>query len=119
MVSRFSLILLAVSLNVLTGLFSRAKISPFIFYDVEISIQHYFYYAFTHVSIILIWWFCLLETKYKDFFRGALLIEVFALIDYLVIYEKSFMDFGGLHLEFTHIKILLYGLLILNEHFKK
>lgn len=118
-VGRFYLILGAVSLNVLTSLFPTFKINPFPFYDKAISVQHYAYYGFTHVSIMLIWLFCLLETRFKTFFKCCLLIEFFSLIDYLLIYEKSFADFGGLHLEFTHIKILLYGLLILNEHFKR
>ena len=119
MVSRFYLILGAVSLNVLTSLFPTFKINPFPFYDKAISVQHYAYYGFTHISIMLIWLFCFLETKYKTFFKSCLLIELFSLIDYLVIYEKSFAEFGGLHLEFTHIKILLYAGLIVQQYFFK
>lgn len=118
--NRLFLILTAVSLNHLTGLFPEHKISPFPFYSIEIGVQFYVYFLFVHFSIILVWWFIWLSVKgLRSLFYCFIAIELVSLLDYLLIYEKAWFIWLGYKVQFTDFKIILYGILIVNYVWEK
>lgn len=120
-------LLFAFILNRITDWLPETYIDPFPFYDIMyegenigLSWQSYFYFIDLHIIFIAFWHYCY-KTKPSMsplfFFYRA--VEVVALIDFLLIYEKPFwyITHNGAvlyGLEFTDIKIAAYfGLYIL------
>lgn len=117
-------------LNRITDWLPETYIDPFPFYDIVykgenigLSWQSYFYFIDLHLIFIAFWHYCY-KTKPSMsplfFFYRA--VEVVALIDFLLIYEKPFwyipspLNEGTIlyALEFTDIKIAAYfGLYVL------
>jgi|SRR6185503_5059206 hypothetical protein len=122
------LILFSVAINRLCSWMpANVYFDPFPFYDIYyldqnigISLQAFIYYLANHLTIISIWIFCLHEIpKYSILFRFFIVLEVIALLDYLLIYEHAWFHIGFYGVEFTDIKLILYtSLIILWKHGK-
>lgn len=120
-------VLAAFILNRITDWLPETYIDPFPFYDIMykgenigLSWQSYFYFIDLHIIFIAFWHYChktMPSMSLLFYFYRA--VELVALADFLLIYEKPFWNImhNGVilyGLEFTDIKIAAYfGLFIL------
>jgi len=82
--------------------------------DIGINLQSYAYFMLNHISLILIWIFCMFEIpKFSLLFRAFLILEVLSLLDFLIRYEQPIFNFWLWPVEFTDIKLFLYATLII------
>jgi len=107
----------SICLNRVTDWLSRDTIQPFIFYTVTnrygeptgITWQQYFFYLTGHITIILFWNVLMkkvISMSQLFFFYRA--VEIVALFDFFLIYEKPFLYIGQYGVEFTDIRVLTY-----------
>lgn len=109
------LILVAVSMNRLCSLLPESiYFDPFPAYDLQITLQTYVYFITSHLSIILIWLALWRRSdNLSKIFYNFMVIEIFSLVDFLVIYEHPIFHLGTYGVEFTDIKIILYSIFII------
>lgn len=93
------------------------RFDPFLFYDIVnkkgenigIGLQSYIYCLCYHLFILSVWFFNIHRTgKLHTLFIYFFLIEVLSLIDFLLIFEHSFMSIGFWNVEFTDFKLIAY-----------
>jgi len=109
-------LLSAVTLNRITDWLPQSHINPFPFYNIVyngqkigLSWQSYFYFIDLHLIMILFWNYCFKRmAKMAQLFYFYRAVEIVALFDFLLIYEKPFMYIGHYGLEFTDFRVLIY-----------
>lgn len=90
---------------------------PFPFYSIynddgtvyDMDLQVYFDRMFDHISraLILAWGF-LTFADYRKLLYYFFVIELFAIVDYMLIYEHPWFYLGSYGVEFTDFQIMLY-----------
>lgn len=115
------LVLIAIAFNRVTDwLPGYYYIHPFPFYEildssgnaVGITLQSYFFMLCLHFFTIFYWNHTFKRSlNEKPLFWCFRTIEILSLFDFILIYEKAFMQIGSYGLQFTDLKILTYATL--------
>lgn len=119
--SRDALLFIIISLciNRFTDWFPKYwYVKPFPFYQIVnkdgietgITFQNYYFDITLQLSIILFWNTLMqLVPNRRKLFSIYRFVEILALIDYVLIYEKPFLNIGFYGVEFTDFRILTYA----------
>lgn len=92
----------------------------FLFSDMKLYPATYIYFIVEKMTAIIFCYFIVIETKtYHEAIRIFFLLVVADLADFLLTYGSVWFSIGNFPVTFNIIKVGVFGLVILNEIWKK
>jgi hypothetical protein len=86
---------------------SSATFDPFPYYNIQLTKQTYFYFAFYYGSnLILIYAFLQIVRRFNEFFHIWFVLQTVELIDYFLTYNTAWVEIGTISIGITLVKLV-------------
>lgn len=93
---------------------------PFPFYDIQISIQSYAYFAFYYIAMCtLAYAFLWVMPAYHTLFTVWFFLQIGELIDYFLTYNSPWFHFWIIPVGITLVKFVVLGIIIVTTWTKR